>query len=258
MVFRADVIGYGLPRSRRNWWFSLLLFGLLMGGPLLWGQDPLPGAPPNESSDSAMRGSQRNVIFFESKIRPLLAKHCYECHSEPAGKVEGGLRVDTAAGLRRGGAGGPAVVPGKPSQSRLMQAVRYDDPNLQMPPEEHGGKITEEAIATLEKWILAGAFDPRGPASWEEPVPATDWWAFQPLPANRPAPPQVENAAWCYDPIDQFIALAHQSKGLVPVGDAAPEALMRRVAFDLTGLPPSEEDLRWFQHQQEHLGRPIA
>lgn len=246
--------GHGHPHSRASWWLTLLLFGFLMVGPLLWGQDRLPGDPSAESSESAMRGSQRNVIFFESRVRPLLAKHCYECHSDSSGKSEGGLRVDTAAGLRRGGAGGPAVVPGKPSQSRLLQAVRYDDPNLRMPPEGHGGKLAEEAIKTLEKWILAGAFDPRGPTSWEEPAPTTDWWAFQPLPANRPTPPQVENASWCYDPIDQFIASAYRRKGLVPVGDAAPEALIRRVAFDLTGLPPGEEDLRWFQHQQERLG----
>ncbi|MFN9549909.1 MAG: c-type cytochrome domain-containing protein, partial [Pirellulaceae bacterium] len=235
MDFQADRIEHGHPRCGPNWWFALLLFGLMMGSPMLWGQDRILGDPSIDASETAMRGSQRNVNFFESKIRPLLAKHCYECHSEPAGKMEAGLRVDTAAGLRRGGAGGPAVVPGKPSQSRLMQSVRYDDPTLRMPPEEHGGKLSDEAIATLEKWILAGAFDPRGPTAWEEPTPATDWWAFQPLPANRPTPPQVENSSWCYDPIDQFIASAHRNKGLMPVADAAPETLMRRVALDLTG-----------------------
>ncbi len=254
MDFQADRIEHGHPRCGPNWWFALLLFGLMMGSPMLWGQDRILGDPSIDASETAMRGSQRNVNFFESKIRPLLAKHCYECHSEPAGKMEAGLRVDTAAGLRRGGAGGPAVVPGKPSQSRLMQSVRYDDPTLRMPPEEHGGKLSDEAIATLEKWILAGAFDPRGPTAWEEPTPATDWWAFQPLPANRPTPPQVENSSWCYDPIDQFIASAHRNKGLMPVADAAPETLMRRVALDLTGLPPSEADLRWFHQQQDQLG----
>src|SRR5205823_4515254 len=100
--------------------------------------------------------------FFEAKIRPVLVEHCYKCHSTEGKKQQGGLHLDTRDALRKGGDSGPVVVPGKPAESRLVKAVRYDDSDLKMPPK---GKLPDAVIADLEKWIALGAQDPRGSAT---------------------------------------------------------------------------------------------
>ena len=151
------------------------------------------------------------VAFFESKIRPILDQHCYECHASTSKKVRGRLRLDTREGWTKGGAKGGVIVSGKPEASSLIRAVRYDDPELQMPPK---GKLQAAEIVALESWIKMGAPDPRngrGPAS-----PASSrvidvaagrrYWAFRPIQPRRPPP--VRDDSWCRNPIDPFILAA--------------------------------------------------
>src|ERR1043166_5565838 len=141
-----------------------------------------------------------DATFFESKIRPVLANKCYGCHASTLKAPMAGLVLDTKAGLLKGGATGPVVVAGKPAQSRLLTALRYTDPRLQMPP---GGKLPDSVIADFEQWIAAGAPDPRVDVQTSQsPAPlkgmpieeGRKWWAFQPL-RETPAP-AVKDSAW--------------------------------------------------------------
>src|SRR4051794_11253298 len=139
--------------------------------------------------------------FFESKIRPVLAGKCYGCHSSKLKAPMGGLVLDTKSGMLKGGALGPAVIPGKPAESHILKALRYTDPHLQMPP---NGKLPDNVIADFEQWIAAGAPDPRKdvPASAGGTAPlrgmpleeGRKWWAFQPV-AEKPLPP-LKNKSW--------------------------------------------------------------
>src|SRR5258706_13304306 len=143
--------------------------------------------------------------FFESKIRPVFVEHCYSCHSDKAEKLKGGLRLDSSEALLKGGSSGPAIVPGDPDASLLIKAVRYKDPDLQMPPKDK--KLSDAQIASLEAWVKMGAPLPR-PAT-TGPRPLTDvseararHWAFQPV--TKPAPPAVKHSTWVRTPIDNF------------------------------------------------------
>jgi hypothetical protein len=179
--------------------------------------------------------------FFEKKIRPVLAEHCYSCHSERAEKIRGGLVLDTREGIRRGGDSGPAVVPGDLEASLLIEAVRYTNRDFAMPPEKSGGKLPAAVIADLEAWVKMGAPDPRDGAARvvkkDDAEVAKKWWAFQ--PPQKTAPPAVREAAWPRGEIDRFVLAGLEAKGLRPVGDADAATLIRRVYFDLTGLPPT-------------------
>jgi mono/diheme cytochrome c family protein len=181
--------------------------------------------------------------FFEKKIRPLLVDRCIDCHAEDA---NGGLQLDSAAGLRRGGAGGPAVVSGKPEESRLIHAVRGEKGLKAMPPDD---PLSESEIADLVKWIETGAADPRTDGGASSPLErlfdrAGDHWAFQPI-AN-PQPPAVKAANLVRNPIDAFIQAALEAKGwsMSPRADA--RTLLRRAALDLTGVPPTADDVENF------------
>ncbi|HEV7221997.1 MAG TPA: PSD1 and planctomycete cytochrome C domain-containing protein, partial [Pirellulales bacterium] len=192
------------------------------------------------------------LAFFEQRIRPLLVRHCYECHSADAKEVEGELRVDSRLGLRRGGYGGPAVVPGDSEQSLLVKAVRYDNPDLQMPPK---AKLAASEIADLETWIKLGAPDPRQPTSSAGPKKKTfdlsaaaSFWSFQPL-ADPPAP-QIADQGWAYNDIDRFVLAKLAEHQLKPLADADKGALLRRATFDLTGLPPTPEEVDAFLADQ--------
>ena len=163
--------------------------------------------------------------FFESKIAPLLEARCLKCHSHAAGKMKGGLTLDSQSGWSEGGDTGPAITPGKPDESLLIEAVRYIDPDLQMPPKE---KLTAAEVALLEEWVKRGAPDPRQAATSE--IASTDWWSLKPL--FRPDAPADGH------PIDAFVR--------VKTAEADRRTLIRRLYFDLHGLPPTPEAVEAF------------
>ncbi len=188
------------------------------------------------------------IEFFEKRVRPVLASHCYTCHSADT-QPHGELRVDDRNGLLSGGNSGPAVVPGHPEQSLLLLRIRSTDPKRHMPRE--GTPLTEGEIADLTTWIRDGVAWP------SEPVPASlgkggpayprlraKHWAWQPL--TSPAVPTVANANWPFGAVDRFILAKLEQNKLAPVADADPTTLIRRVTFDLTGLPPSPAEIEAF------------
>ena len=178
-----------------------------------------------------------DIEFFEKEIHPLLKQKCYICHSHVAGKAKGGLVLDSRNGWKYGGGSGPAIVPGKPEESLLMKAVRYD--GYQMPPE---GKLSDGEIALLEKWVAMGAPDPR--ETNQPKVNQEKLWALQPI--QNPVIPTVQDARWPKDDIDHFILSRLENVGLSPAPNADRYTLLRRVTFDLTGLPPTPEEIKAF------------
>ncbi len=188
------------------------------------------------------------IEFFEKKVRPVLASHCYTCHSADT-QPHGELRVDDRNGLLTGGNSGPAVVPGHPEQSLLLQRIRSTDPKRHMPRE--GTPLTEAEIADLTTWIRDGVAWPSElvPASLGKGGPAyprlrARHWAWQPL--TNPAAPVVAEVNWPFGDIDRFILAKLEQNKLTPVADADPATLIRRVTFDLTGLPPSPAEIEAF------------
>src|SRR5688500_12997271 len=164
----------------------------------------------------AAEPTREQIDFFEKKIRPVLVEHCYKCHSEQSNKIKGGLRLDTRDALRTGGDSGSALVPGDPSKSLLLQAVRYTE--LQMPP---SGKLPDNVAADFEKWIRDGAADPRnGTAAVQAPATKIDveagkrFWSFQ--PPRRHSAPEIARAAWPLKPIDRFILAGLELGSLEP------------------------------------------
>ncbi len=198
-------------------------------------------------ADSQTDRSQQ-LEFFESKVRPILVEHCQKCHGPD--KQRGGLRLDSFTGFSAGGESGTTVVAGKPDESTLVRAVRFED--YEMPPT---GKLPEQAIATLVEWVASGAYWPENDVAKEvgatsthrTPGKITDedrkWWAFQ-TPVAPPLP--SAGAGWASNPVDHFIAAQHQLQGLAPAPDASKRALIRRVTFDLTGLPPTPAEIEAF------------
>lgn len=186
----------------------------------------------------------RRASFFETRIRPVLVKHCYECHSSGSAEAKGGLKLDFRGGLLEGGESGPAVLPGKPDESLLLEALRYE--SFEMPPK---GKLAAEVIEDFEKWIRDGAFDPRerAPAAGESAAQAwkaqlverSRWWSLQP-PKDHVLPP-VDAPEWSAEPVDRFVYAALQQAGLGPAEPATASVLLRRLSFVLTGLPPQRE-----------------
>ena len=174
--------------------------------------------------------------FFESKVRPVLVERCYECHSGVNSK--GGLLLDTRQGWAKGGNSGPAIVPGKPDESLLIKAVRHTDQDLAMPPKKKGGKLPDTEIAALTEWVRQGVPDPRVAAAKIAGMKADEaksWWAFQPLP-------KVDASK----SIDDFIGSKLAEAKLTPAPPADPRTLVRRMSYDLTGLPPSAEGVEAF------------
>jgi cytochrome c553 len=192
----------------------------------------IAAASPLAAAD--MTPDQR--AFFEAKIRPALIQHCYECHSQSADKIGGNLLLDAAPEMLAGGDTGPALVPGEPEASLIVQAVRYD--GLEMPPKK---RLPEAVVNDFIEWVKMGAPDPRtepvrrGPRAPQEPL-----WSLQPV--SDPSLPEVRNTSWPRDPIDHFLLAALEQAGEVPVEDADPAALRRRLHFDLLGLPPAPDD----------------
>jgi hypothetical protein len=185
------------------------------------------------------------AALFTAKVLPLLRQRCYPCHSH-AGKIQGGLALDSRSGWERGGDHGPAVKPGDPERSLLVKAVRFQDASLRMPPQ---GKLRPEEIALLEEWVRRGANDPRVAAA---PAPRGDidlqkgrrFWAFQPVSAPRV--PVVKDRAWPLDTVDRFVLSRLEKARLRPNGAADRYTWLRRVSFDLTGLPPTPAEVAAF------------
>jgi hypothetical protein len=190
--------------------------------------------------------SSDDLQFFETKIRPLLVNNCYKCHSRDADKIKGGFLLDTREGLLEGGDDGPDVVLGHPEKSRLIEGVKYTDENFQMPADK---KLPDDQIALLEEWIRRGLPDPRsrtvkGSAAAVYGGVGKQHWSF--LPVNKPAVPAVRDTAWCQSPVDAFVLARLEQNGLQPSPRADKRALLRRVTYDLTGLPPTETEIQRF------------
>ncbi len=190
--------------------------------------------------------NEEQLAFFESRIRPLLVERCYDCHSVEAGDVQGDLLVDSRAAIRRGGGTGPAVVPWDAQRSLLIQVVRPTDAGRQMPPDD---PLSPEEIADLEAWVKMGAPDPRSTATKlsERRIDletARDFWSLRPI--VMPTIPRGNDTAWPRNEIDQFILVEMERRGFVPAADADKRDLIRRATFDLTGLPPTPDEVAAF------------
>ncbi|MGE0606421.1 MAG: PSD1 and planctomycete cytochrome C domain-containing protein [Pirellulales bacterium] len=201
----------------------------------------LAAADPAEAAPTA-----EQLKFFETSVRPLLAEHCLKCHGPE--KQWASLRLDTKAGLLKGGDSGPAIVAGQPDESRLILAVRQTDENLQMPPDD---KLTDRQIADLVRWVEMGAPFPAD-ATAELPKRDPNHWAFLP-PTAAPLPP-VRQAEWVQTPIDQFVLARLEAAGIAPAAPADKPTLLRRATYDLTGLPPTPAEIADFLAD----GRPDA
>lgn len=180
--------------------------------------------------------------FFEQHIRPVLVDRCYTCHSEAANELKGGLRLDSIAAMIQGGASGlPAVTPGDPDGSLLLKAIRHDDPDLRMPPKE---PLPAPVVAAFEQWIRNGAPFPASNAPIDLFATAREHWAFQP-----PQPqtlPEVAGVDWPRTDVDRFLLAALESKDIEPAPEADRRTLIRRLSFDLLGLPPTPEETEAF------------
>ncbi|QDV51188.1 DUF1549 domain-containing protein [Gimesia fumaroli] len=201
------------------------------------------------SSANAADLSPEVMQFFEKEVRPLLSEHCWSCHGEKEQK--GALRLDTRGHLLLGGESGKSIIPGKPDESLLIEAVRYE--SYEMPP---SGKLKENQIKVLEKWVSLGApwpgADDSIPVRKEHGPGFTDedrtWWAIQPL--QDVTVPVVSDGDWCRNEVDQFILSRLRQNGLSPAPEAGREALIRRVYFDLHGLPPTPTEVQRFLDDQ--------
>ena len=209
-----------------KFWLQFLLFGTLVA------HGAFAAALTREQTD-----------FFENKIRPILADNCYKCHSTAAEKIKGELLLDSREGLLKGGESGRVIVPGNPDASLLIKAVRYTDPDLQMPKNK---KLGDDQIADLVAWVKMGAPDPRSAIAdqkkWGDNK--TNHWAWQPI--KHVAIPEPSNPAWCQTPVDNFILAKLDENGLKPNPPADKRTLIRRATFDLIGLPPTPEEVQDF------------
>jgi hypothetical protein len=212
----------------------------------------LPG-PPAQSAE-----------FFETAVRPILAASCYDCHTE---ERLGGLRLDSREAMLKGGKSGPAIVPGDPDRSLLIQAVRQTTDKLKMP---KGGRLEPREVEALVEWVRAGAVWPVAAVSPAAAVPATAaavsapaapnaaaytitperraFWSFQPI--RKPAVPAVNRPEWAKTDIDRFVLARLEREGLAPVRAADKRTLIRRASLDLTGLPPAPEEIDAFQNDE--------
>jgi mono/diheme cytochrome c family protein len=190
--------------------------------------------------------SKSDLDFFDQKIRPIFTASCYSCHSHESGKIKGGLVVDSRDGLLKGGDSGPAVIPGDVAKSLLIKAVRHTDKDLAMPPKE---QLTAQQIADLEAWVKMGAPDPRVSKVASTKIDLNNeqvknHWAYKPV--QLPAIPEVKNKAWVKSPVDNFILARQEAKGIKPSALADKQTLIRRATYDLTGLPPTPQEVNAF------------
>jgi hypothetical protein len=228
--------------TNKDGFLSLDEFRAIQG--LAKGQPAEP--PPAKGSAAGFndKPTPDQVAFFEKKIRPVLIDQCYKCHAADAEKVRGGLLLDTREGVRKGGDSGAVIIPGSPDRSPLVKAIRHKDEATKMPPK---AKLADEVIADIEAWVRMGAPDPRDGAKIAakeiDVEKGREFWAFR--KPRKVAPPKV-TADWAKSEIDRFLLAALEAKGLRPVGDADRRTLIRRAYLDLTGLPPTPEEVEAF------------
>src|SRR5215467_5230267 len=198
-----------------------------------------------------LAGAADTGEFFETRVRPVFAKNCYACHTD---SKMGGLRLDSADSVQQGGKSGPAIIPGKPDESLLIQAIRYSHERLKMPP---GGKLKDQEIADITEWVQSGAAWPAGSPALESKPANTEYvitpqqrafWSFQPV--QKPALPEVKEKALVHSPIDNFVLAKLESQGLKPARPADKRILIRRASLDLIGLPPTPEEVDAFLADQ--------
>jgi hypothetical protein len=220
-------------------------FSISRNGLLVWSLALLAATATEASAGDDAKG----IAFFETRIRPVLVEKCQACHSNNAKKPKGGLKVDSRAAIRAGGTSGPAVVPGNLDASLLYQAISAADGVEPMPPK---AKLPASVVADFRQWITMGAPDPREGTPAEAAVPASsaksrDWWSLKPL--NDVKAPRLErsHADWAQNPIDAFILAKLAEKSLQPAPEADRRTLIRRLSFDLLGLPPSLEEVARFE-----------
>jgi len=222
-------------------------------------------AAVSAAATAATEPTPEQAAFFENKVRPILSEACYKCHSLEQGKSKGGLTVDTKEGLQKGGENGAIIKPGEPDKSPLIVAVKYLDPDLQMPPK--GEKLKADQIAALIEWVKMGAPDPRkADAKIASKLTglndaARHHWAYQPV--VKPAIPATKNPQWCRTPVDAFVLKKLEEKEFIPALDAGyvmnvvtgknqydelyqRGVSLRRASYDLTGLPPTLDELNNF------------
>ncbi|MFM8476106.1 MAG: PSD1 and planctomycete cytochrome C domain-containing protein [Planctomycetaceae bacterium] len=186
------------------------------------------------------------TTWFENRVRPLLAEHCFECHSSNAKTIRAGLKLDSRAAVLQGGDTGPAIITERPDESLLIQAVRWQ--GLEMPP---AGKLKPHEIEVLAEWVRLGAPWPADTTastserSWDFNQLRSEHWAWQPI--QRPAVPPVQQTAWVTSPIDAFVLSKLEASGLQPAAPASPRVLLRRLSLDLIGLPPTPTQLLEFE-----------
>jgi hypothetical protein len=213
---------------------------LLATGAFTIGICAAASAAPSEPADSRE--------FFEKRVRPVLSDQCFKCHSSNAEKLKGGLMLDSRDALLKGGDTGPAVEPGDPEKSLLIDAIRWKDKDMQMPPKK---QLSADEVACIEAWVKAGAPWPQdeGAKTAAKKVfnlqkRKQEHWCWQPL--EDAPPPDVKTAAWPANAVDRFILAKLEEKGLAPAPDADRRTLLRRVTFDITGLPPTPEQAEAF------------
>lgn len=203
-------------------------------------------------SHSAFADDDSGSVFFERHVRPILVKHCYECHSEEAQTREGGLLLDRESGWLAGGDSGKAVVPNNANASLLITAILYDNEDLQMPPEN---KLSERDIKILQRWIQTGAAGPKTDMGTTEfsrlgdqeylGEKAATHWAYQPI--IQVEPPEADDDVWNRAAIDRFVYARLSENGLTPSRQADYRTLLRRLHYDLTGLPPTSDEVHQFK-----------
>ena len=181
--------------------------------------------------------------FFEERVEPIFKAACYECHSHAAEHVKGGLYLDSRAGWQLGGDSGQVIVPGNPEASLLWRAINHLEPDLEMPPK--GAPLDQAQRDVVEKWIRFGAVDPRVADLSANDEPAERHWAFQPV--VKPEVPEVARSTWIRTPVDAFVLKQLEDRGMQPSPQAKSEVLIRRLYFDLTGLPPEYDEVERFR-----------
>ncbi len=202
--------------------------------------------------------SPDDLEFFEKRIRPVLVDRCFSCHSHDSEKLKGGLHLDSREGLLRGGETKPAAVPGKPEESLLINAVRYGDQKLQMPPK---GRLSEREVSDLAEWVRRGLPWPKDPAGKEDGSTAktvfdlskrmASHWSWKPI--HRPPVPVAKNPAWARNAVDLFIAGQNEKRGLSQATEAEKSTILRRLFSDLIGLPPSPEQIKAFVNDPDAM-----